>query len=95
MIGSMIKQILLNWRKGNLVDPRINVNSQVKSKFTDLEREGMLASSKGNRSWYFQRKKVPLKMSIYERDIIEYEMSIELIVKYFKGSINSIKNSKE
>jgi len=35
------------WSEGSLVDPRIRVNVQVKSIFTDLERKGYLLVPKG------------------------------------------------
>jgi len=51
----------------------------------------MFASTKGNRGWY-NKGRIPLKMSINYININEFEGSIELIVKYFnKGNINYVK----
>jgi len=74
--GCVIKQIQLYWRDRYL--ERI-----WKGKECLLVSKGIVV---GN-----SKEKIPLKLSIYERDINEFEMSDELIVKYFKWNINNIK----
>jgi len=54
------------------VDPRIRFNGQAKSIFTDLESKLMFSSTKRN-SWRYPKVRMPLKMSINERDFNEYE----------------------
>jgi len=44
-----------------------------------------LLVQKGNMSGTLKAR-IPLNISINEKDINEYERSIELIVKYFKGN---------
>jgi len=50
----------------------------------------MFASTEGKRGQFYKRR-IPLKILINVRDIYEYERSIELNVKYFKGNITCIK----
>jgi len=57
-----------------LVDPSIRVNGQDKSIFTDIERKGMFESTKGNNCEKYKGRQIPLKMSINERAINEYQM---------------------
>jgi len=56
---------------------------QVKSIFTDLEMKGMFAVPKGIGVGIL-KVRIPLRMSINERDITQYERSIELITNIIK-----------
>jgi len=77
---------LLIWQDGSLVDPRIRVNCQVISIFTDLEKKGMFASTKGIAIIIIKGEYL-LKMSINKREVKEYVRSIELIKIYFLRNI--------
>jgi len=61
------------------------------NQFTDLERKGMFVRTKRKSGRYYKGR-IPLKMTIKYWDINEYERSIELIIKYFKGIINYVKD---
>jgi len=66
-----------------LVDPRLTVNSQVKSIFTNLKRKGMFDSTKGNSGLYFKRINA-IENADQQKGFNEYlKKIIGMIVKIF------------
>jgi len=69
----MIKQIQLIWQDGNLVDPRIKVNGQVKSIFTD---------------WTSKECLIVIVIHLYKNNLCFINLNYSVLILYSIGRVN-------